>query len=904
MKIDNSDDSKVPRILYDNKNEKYCYQLDYNTYIFLDRSDFEKYKKFFEIKDNRLLFFKLDGGKLGGRGLLPFKNKFCEIYSNYDEYNKKYGNLDRNLEFKERGEEIKIYENLKNYFRRKCRVYLNKKNFENNIYSEYDDIYHYYYYCLDKEKFNLKLNGYKKNFNDLKKVLPKIKKNLETFNRMYNQCFNKNNKFYFDKSSFNLERCGDATDANSIYDIVSRFIKLRGGLDVDLIYKAKIEDEEEFVEEGVIGAMLKNINIFLIGTKHLISIKKEIKTNFLATISEEQSRELNKELEYYYKKVFELKDKFKDILEKFVDFFEKVMMKPIFLDCSYKAKENLKRRKKEFILCFERFIETERYDTYNMIQEIFNNINEKDSDDVELKKSLEDLKSYLETLRKDLPKRINTYFKFFNLNWENFRTIGLNISSIKKIYNKFRERFYYNDELFIPENKNSLNDMDKKQLHIFISFIAKIIEKMHDLLVEMPEKIISSNNRLNNLKGDMGSLEEFALNKIKSFKEDSKEIKNVLLTSLEKYLSLYKDSIFDDTFMFPEKKYLIDGGLSYYDTFKSEYNGLVDEFYVYPLAKENLVVFLERVIEYIGKDKSLYENLYELCRDLSENVKNKNLESYDNFFELASAKSIEDAKKRNDKENIFYDVEQAKEQRERDKEYKHSELISLETIENKREIYRKLIKDVNECSNGREFLEKVELLQTYVIPAVLEYDRFFVDFEENEKVSSYKKNVYDNFKNMLIKSLENAIKKINEWCEVENKNEPIVKNIADNLDTVAERDILYILDSGEKIRENYYKDFIEKIDDSINKCDELKETKVDEEYKTEIKDLQYRLRNLKDSTKSLFERNCGSDRPVIYQKFFRQEHNRVSDLFKIKNTGDSAIKKIKKDLLLLKGENK
>ena len=144
--------------------------------------------------------------------------------------------------------------------------------------------------------------------------------------------------------------------------------------------------------------------------------------------------------------------------------------------------------------------------------------------------------------------------------------------------------------------------------------------------------------------------------------------------------------------------------------------------------------------------------MYELCRDLSENVKNKNLESYDNFFELASAKSIEDAKKRNDKENIFYDVEQSKEQRERDKEYKHSELISLETIENEIEIYRKLIKDVNECSNRREFLEKVELLQTYVIPAVLEYDRFFVDFEENEKVSLYKKNVYLLLRNKKIAS--------------------------------------------------------------------------------------------------------------------------------------------------------
>ena len=42
----------IPRILYDRKNNKYCYQLDYNTFILLDEKEYLNNKTLFDIKDN------------------------------------------------------------------------------------------------------------------------------------------------------------------------------------------------------------------------------------------------------------------------------------------------------------------------------------------------------------------------------------------------------------------------------------------------------------------------------------------------------------------------------------------------------------------------------------------------------------------------------------------------------------------------------------------------------------------------------------------------------------------------------------------------------------------------------------------------------------------------------------
>lgn len=52
--IENND--SIHRILYNRENNKYCYQLDYNTFILLDEKEYLNNKTLFNIKDKRLLF--------------------------------------------------------------------------------------------------------------------------------------------------------------------------------------------------------------------------------------------------------------------------------------------------------------------------------------------------------------------------------------------------------------------------------------------------------------------------------------------------------------------------------------------------------------------------------------------------------------------------------------------------------------------------------------------------------------------------------------------------------------------------------------------------------------------------------------------------------------------------------
>ncbi len=899
MKIDNSDDSMVPRILYDNKSKKYCYQLDYNTYIFLDRSEYEEHEKNIEIKDNRLLFFKLEKGKLGGRGsdLSDVYHNYFELYSNYDEYVKKYGKQDEEGEFKKRGDEIKIYKNLEDYFKRKCRIYLNKKNFENNIYSEYEDIY-YYYLPGYVEKETIKYNDL---LNDSKEKLLKIEKNIEKFYEKYNSFFDIKREIYFDESH-NLNLNGDMKRTEVISKIMENYIR-----------SFCREDNGKYIDGTMVGTIYfitQDIEGLIKCVGDLKILKKitqmEIQNSTYYDLNKKPILELTKLKEnftFLWEKIFELEKKLKEILEKFIIFFEDVMKLPIFLNLKRHKIEKFNEKKDDII----------RYMQSNITDRYFNNLLV-DRDNAEIKKMADELHSYVEVLCDGLEKRLNSHFNLLILNRDYYEEIASKVTEVNNLYNEFKNRFYIEDKLNIPKNKNSLTDEEKKQLRVFISFMKKIVEIFNELIIELPNKIANvnqiSDRDSQSLKESKKKLKDYLVDKICDMKSHCKTSKNILLMCLEEYLNLYKDLIIDDVIMAPEYKDLDSNEIYYEYHVSSLGNGYYA--YVKPLLKEKLYDFFENVKKFIGEDKSSYENLYSLCDDLILKIQLKYAKRcYGDFNELLYEKNIEnlikeneDAKKRNDEENISYYLEQVKEQRERNKEYKHNILISLETIKNEIEIYRKLIKDVSEYSNKIEFLKKVKLLQIYVVPAVLEYDRFFVDFEKNKTISLYKKNVYDNFKNILIEILEDAIKKINGLYEVENKNKSIVKNIADNIESVAKYDVSFLGSPNEEFRKISYDKIIKTIDDSINKFDELKKTEVDEEYKKEIDELKLNLCNLKEGTESIRDWFANSDRPVILQNSFYHVCGKISNLFKIKNAGDSAIKKIKEDLLSLKGENK
>ncbi len=149
---------------YDENDEnRHFYSLDYlnsnksfRTYIYLTKEEFENRMNLFEIKNQQTLFKKC-GNKLYGRG-----NNKPQIYENYKDYCEK----NENLEFNPQNKELKIYESTDDYFRGKCKIFKNEKDYlthKKNAYcEECNDIAKYY-----KDKFNFNFDYNLKNANFL-----------------------------------------------------------------------------------------------------------------------------------------------------------------------------------------------------------------------------------------------------------------------------------------------------------------------------------------------------------------------------------------------------------------------------------------------------------------------------------------------------------------------------------------------------------------------------------------------------------------------------------------------------------------------------------------------------------------------------------------------------------------
>lgn len=879
MKIEDNDDSKVPRILYENKRKKYCYQLDYNTFILIDRKDYKEYKDKFVIKDNRLLFLKSEEGKLGGRGSKLFVDgKICmQVYSNDEEYDKEYGEKDIKGEFKERGEEIKIYDDLYDYFRRTCRVYSNIKDFEKNIYSKYDDVYQYYL----PEYMEARLEEYIDILNYCKKYLLKSKRNLEIYREIYNSYFDVNNEIYFDefhnlkvqKKQNNLKienKQKDVKDSTK-QQKKEKKITIQKKIIVDFLKVGDLEKDDGIyvnggkIISGAILGVINDIRALLHIAESLTKNKKEMEINFAKSPyynSKEKPiielKELEKKFVDLFTDIFELKDQFKEILEKFIVFFQDVMNLPIFLDST---SNDIKRLEtiKDKILDNVKSIESEEFTKYfEWFDEYFNIYH--GVDDIKIKKELDILTSYLKGLPNRLRKNLNSGLSFLKSNHGYLTNMGLKKEEVNDLYNEFRRRFYVENKLNIPENKNNLTDEEKKQLKIFISFMGKIIKELNKLASIVSSKVTPKNN-LPDLKSAIDKLEEVMDIRISLVKENLKDIKSVLLTSLEKYLSLHKDLIMDRSFMDVDSKDIFEQEESCY-RYRVKCRG--NEFFssVKPLIKEGLPDFFEQVKKYIGEDKFLYKNLYSLCDELHKGIKLNYAKGYYKDFDG---------------------------------------LATVETIKNELKRYREYIENINKFNSKEEFLKKVDLLHEEVIPYVLSYEDLFEECKENEGVSLFKVEVFDKFKKMLIENVENVIKKIENLYKIENSNKLVVKNIKEKLSSIANK--LSDIGDYDKSKNRYcdeIDEIVDMVDGEIKKLDELKKTEVEQEYIEKIERLIANLNNFKKDVESMKKEQWFLDRIINFVNGFRIEIGNVEALFNKKNAGDVAIKKLKEDLYILK----
>ncbi len=832
----NSSDGEIPRVLYENKSKRYCYQLDYNTFIFL-YGDYEEYKKMFKVKDNRLLFIDLGNGKLGGRGLNQHGNELYEVYRNYEEYIKKNGEKDSKGEFKTRGDEIKIYENLENYFKRKCRIYPNIKDFENNVYLEYEDIYQYY---LPEYK-KIRLKKYGDLLSNSKEIFKNIEENIKRYHKKYNSFFDVKNDIYFDELH-NL-KFGDLNGSELKKKVIENYVKISGkknsGIYLDGTATLTICSISDDIEN------LLKIN------NELKIIKKEIEVNLFGLYNgkEEPNLELTKLKEdflFLWNKFYDLQGELKEILEKFIIFFKNVVKLPIFLDSSYVVIEKLEEIKDKVI----KYIKLKNFNEY------FYKIN--NVDDVKLKNKLNELKSYLEILPDSLDRSLNQYLSSLKINWEYFREIGFNIKRVNNLFMEFKDRFYSKDKLEIPENINNLTDEDRKQLGFFIIFMGKIIERLNKLLVKLPEKILLKNKSFKNeskgLEGFSDELVEFLIFRINLFKENSKKSKDILLTSLEKFLSLYKNLIVND-FVGQEYRKDINSDERYYedrDLFRKDSYSIIT-----PLTKEKIYDFLEQVKKYIGEDKVLYKNLCSLCDDLIKTIKSKYTKRRYSFSD---------------------------------------ELISVKTIKDGIEKYKKYIENVNKFNNKKEFLKNVGYIHTEIVPNVLQYEKFMEEFKDNEEVDLFKNEVYDDFKNILVKSLENIVKNIKELYLLENSNKFIVKDIEKKLSFAANYSTYFSIDN---FKSGAYEKIIDIVDCEIKRLDELKKTEVEECYIEKINILKNYLENFKKSVESAKE-YCTLDILVKLKDSLKFIAGKVEILYNEKNLGDLTIEKLTKDLSILK----
>ncbi len=535
----------TPRILYDRKNKKYCYQLKNNTFIFLDEYEYKKNKTLFEIKDDKILFKtmgkipeltiigKIPEIKIYGRNS-DLSNLFCNKYGknfiNYEEYLKKCGHLDNEGEFKKpinEVTEIKIYDNTENYFNKICRIYKNIDAFKNNNYIIYPDIYDYYF----PDRINTKIEKFIADFPPTeyfcKYFLDKTKKNIEKYEKEYKELCEKKYNLIMQKE-INTDQV----------EILKNFLKL------DDIYEK--DDKFKYHDEPILKTIYlikKNIISLLTITKYfkyqINDIKKQLPNHPYSNESEIKSiievPELKEKLKPILENINKQKSKLFKLFLKFINLYIKIIDEQILLKTKNKNFEKSKS-----------------------MEECLNKINKLKEKFFKLK--TKEIKSiFLSSLNKQIENPSNMMYLYRLQNNEINRIENeinkIENEKIKPAINTYKKIFYSNKTLDLPEKIDELKETDKKKIDLFFKNISSLINKFDsyedlEILKTKKEYFIKDDHLLYFLN-DKDNIDEYILEKQNNIKKKYVEI---ILNDLTKFLVLYKDFIIKNEKIFPEYK--------------------------------------------------------------------------------------------------------------------------------------------------------------------------------------------------------------------------------------------------------------------------------------------------------------------------------------------------------------
>ena len=845
-KNDKSDDNLIPRMLYDEKSKKFCYQLDYNTFILLIGLHYQHRKKLFEIDENRVLFLKnLRSHKLYGRGELTNESNYdFEEYENIEEYNKKYGELDKNGEFKKpsnKVQEIKIYKNLDDYFKRKCYLYENMDKFEKNDYTIYYDIYDYYLPNYIKKK----IKRYEKLLpSDYEEKLDLIRENINTYKKRYNILYNED---------IDLIKLNDKDDKLvSLKDIKEEDIKdhKKSGEFLEKYFFCWIKHDEKNEKKfeygtiyGTIDFLADEIEYLTQITKNLYYIKEDInlllehntldKSNKYKNDDIKKLKQIKEKAEklwpVFYKPLF----KIHKILINYIKLYEKIITHPIFFkldDSSLDCLGNLSSYildsiSTKFVPSENNHLESQRESRENYTL-CFPNYKKNE---------------YLRDLVLDRIESQHDIFK--NFYHENDK-IKENLNYISSYFKKYKEIFRPENKLNLKEDINEKSDIkDKKMLNLFMCYAYDIINYLNSFKKDI--KNLKSNTLFPEYskiaqKEIKKRLSDYILEKNEK-NNITKESENIILKDLEKVLNLYIDLFLKDKDIMPKvenldkfieiKKYLKD--------FNKTINNN-PHMSLYPIIQEQLFKFLKLTKKYIGKDKKeSYESLYNLCKTLLKEKVKKPEKIFTRYLHecVNYRSSSEDSVSETE---IITNPEQKIEQFQK-------------IIKKYKEYIKNSFKNFDEYYKDKySFYYVLKRICENILPDIKKYKEFIEEFKNYEKINSFENEV---------KSLE----------------KPLFDNIKN------------IIITAEDLYEKEFKD------KSINKM--LNLYKAEDSYTIMVKQMVEKLNNIKNEEKikeivKLFKNEINENKEYI-ENIYKYE-NKQEFLDKLKHLCDNIIATIKR----------
>ncbi len=901
-KNDKSDDNLIPRILYDKNSKKYCYQLDYNTYILIDEFRYRYNKMFFKIKDGKILFYlpgSYDDGFLGRGEITNESNNYFEKYKKIEDYTKKYGELDENGEFKKPSnevQEIKIYKNIEDYLQRKCYLYENMDNFRNNKYTIYYDIYDYYL----PNYINKKIEKYKKSLpSNYEKRLNITKENIKTYEEKYNTLYNEN----IDLIKLN-DKDGKLISLKDIKeDDIKEYNKAKQFLEEYFCCWIKHDEKNEKKFEygnipGTICSIADEIDYLTQITKNLYFLRQNI--NLLlqqndGTIknTHKYKSETIKELEQIKEKAeaflaffCEYLAKLHKILINYVKLYGKILTHPIFFKLDKSALDYLKELNSKI--------------KDNMREEcIFKNSQHDHNTSKRNKYTLcfpNSVKNkYLSNLLSDHIYWQNKIFKEFHYKDAELKE---NLDGISSYIKKYKEIFHPENKLNLKENINEKSDIkDKKMLNIFISYIYDIINYLDYFKQD-----------INNLKNNKLFPEYYAISQkeIKKRLSDyvleknektniKEEDENIILKDLEKVLNLYIDLFLKDKDIIPEAIVLQKFGAveNYFKDFDKTLMPDPKKTF-YPLIQELIFKLLKKTKRYIGKDKKeSYESLYNLCTTLIEEKVKKPERTFNRRIEMPLKFDWNNPNPfRLENSSTSYEDSAS------ETEIVTNPKQKIEEFQNRIKKHKKYIEDAfkypNKYYNGRySFYLALKDIIKYTLPEIKKYKEFIEKFKNYEKINSFENEV-KSLEALLFNNIERIIIIAENLYGQKFKDEPF-NNILN----------LYKAEDSETIM---VKQMIEKLN-KINNKEKIK--RIVKIFKNEINENREYIENIyKYENKQEFldklKHLCNNIIPTIKQynefiekyKNFNEEIKQFEndvDLFKtliIKNL-ENIIKEIK-----------